>query len=158
MPSDAKLANPISGLTKDEVRWEPDTWTDLHQQAFDALKASTAKLTHLHLFDPYLQYYLLYDASTTRLAYALYQLVGEDLVPVSSGGRVLTKRETRLHPSDLELMAAAEGVIKFRLWIESCTLPTKAYTDSTAVLYWNTQLLCAQKPKIIRRVLDMGGG
>ena len=78
-------------------------------------------------------------------------------MPVSSGGRVLTKRETRLHPSDLELMAAAEGVIKFRLWIESCTLPTKAYTDSTAVLYWNTQLLCAQKPKIIRRVLDMGG-
>ena len=36
-------------------------------------------------------------------------------------------------------------------------LHCKAYTDSTAVLYWNTQLLCAQKPKIVQLFLDIGG-
>ena len=54
-------------------------------------------------------------------------------------------------------MAMAEGVSKFCLWIEACTLPNKAYTDSIAVLYWNTQLLCAQRPKIIRRLLNIVG-
>ena len=97
-------------------------------------------VTPTHTFDPNLQSYLLWDASTSRLAYALYQKACDNLVPASFGGRVISRSESKLHPSELELMVVAEAVAKFRLWIEATTLPTKACTDGTAVLSWHIRL------------------
>ena len=95
----------------------------------DEVKESTVRKIRMHIFDPTLPVCLLCNACSTDLACAWHQLLNGDVVPVLFGGRALSTPEFALHPSELELMAVAERVAKFRLGIEDSATATRVYVD-----------------------------
>jgi hypothetical protein len=156
VPDYSALVRPLTQLQKVTQRWGPHTWTPAADASFKKLKDAIAASVTCRVFDPNLPCQVVCDASITRLAYALYQVDPLDNLahPVSFGSRMLNEAQRAYPIHELELMSVVEAVERFRLWLIACPGCT-VYTDSSAVSYWSTQMLCAQKPKIIRRLMEL---
>ena len=120
----SKLAAPLYNLLHQDVRFE---WTEDCQRAFTDLKTRLVNHPIIGYPDMNRHFYLTTDASKTGLGYVLTQSDDDNKeVVIAYGGRALRDAETRYSATELEMLAAKEGITTYRPYLEdkSFTLVT----------------------------------
>ena len=96
VPYFAAIAVPLHLLDKKGVAWE---WTNVHQVAFDTIKAALADARVMQIFDPLKQLTIQADASKTGIGAVLLQPDGEgNLRPIEYDSRRTTPAERNYPP------------------------------------------------------------
>jgi hypothetical protein len=97
------MSHPLTQLTKKNEHF---IWTDLHQQAFDSLKASESVLAHPRFDQPFI---LSTDASDYAISAILSQLHDNKGRPISFANRMLNAAERNYSTTQKELLAVVFG-------------------------------------------------
>lgn len=106
---------PFRDLLKPNVSW---SWTESHDQAFEAMKRNFLNSVVLHHMLPGKGFRLQTDASDMGISGVLYQVdsEGESRI-VALTSRVLTKCEVRYTVTEKELLAIVYSLLKFRRYL-----------------------------------------
>lgn len=110
VPSFSSLTEPLRALQKTGVEW---TWTSVHQQAFEAIKAKIASAPVLRYFDEEKPIVIQTDSSSTGLGSCIMQ----DGLPVAYASRALTDAEQRYAQIEKELLAIVFACEKFHFYV-----------------------------------------
>ena len=115
----AKLAAPMYGLLRKDIKFE---WTAECQTAFDTLKNKLVNPPIIGYPNMKGHFYLTTDACKTGIGYVLTQKDNnkKDVV-IAYGGRALRDNETRFSVSELEMLAAKEGIIHYGPYLQDKT-------------------------------------
>lgn len=124
----AKLANPLTALTKKNVRFR---WRREHDEAFKEIIKALMSAPVLHIPDPEAPYFLHCDASDTGIGNVLTQKIGKDEKVIAYASRALKPNEKNFSTTERESLAILEGIRKFRPYIEGDTFTV--ITDHAAL-------------------------
>ena len=112
----SKLAAPMYGLLRQEVTFD---WTSKCQTAFEDLKSKLVSPPIIGYPNMKRHFYLTTDACGTGIGYVLTQRDDDNKeVVIAYGGRALRDNETRFSASELEMLAAKEGITHYRPYLE----------------------------------------
>jgi hypothetical protein len=139
---------------KNKTKKKPWRWDPIHQQAFDNVKAATAKETVLAYPDFLRPFEIYTDASATQLG----AVIAQNNRPITFFSRKLSKTQQKYSVTEIELLAIVETLKEFKgmLWGQDI----KVFTDhknltrdalgitSDRVYHWR-YLLEEYAPKII---------
>jgi hypothetical protein len=144
-------AKPLTSLLKEDVAWE---WTPACDASFQRLKSALTTSPILALPDPHRPYYLSTDYSHVAVGAVLEQLQedGKRHV-VSYASRTCSAAESRLGPTDGELLAIVYAVEKFHHYLAGTTFTI--VTDHNALLYLNEAK--TKNPKLARWAMRLAG-
>jgi hypothetical protein len=132
----SRIAAPITGLTKDLVKFE---WTSVHQAAFDQLKTAMQSAPVLVLPDPKLPYVVHTDASGFAVGAVLMQDQGKGLQPIAFLSKKMLDAETRYPVHEQELLAIIHALSSWRHYLHGAKF--KVMTDHHSLRYFKTQPL-----------------
>ena len=111
----ASAASPLRDLLRPQNHW---CWTSVHQQAFEAVKATLVSLPVLAFFQPGLPTALHTDATRLHgLSYALLQLQDGNWRLIQCGSRFVSETESRYAVIELEMTAICWAVRKNHLYL-----------------------------------------
>ena len=111
----ACAAHPLRDLLKPRNHWQ---WTEVHQQAFEAVKRTLTQTPVLAYFDPSCPTALHTDAARLHgLGYCLLQHQQGQWKLIQCGSRFVTDVESRYAAIELELLAVTWAVQKCRLFL-----------------------------------------
>ena len=110
LPLLLNMNEPLRRLEDKDVEW---CWLEQHQQAYDTVKKSLAKVPVLRYYDVSKEVTIECDASDTGLGAVLMQ----DGQPVVFASRALTDTETRYAQIEKELLAIVWATNKFDQYI-----------------------------------------
>ena len=131
IPQFATLAAPLTVLTKKGADF---TWSDHHQDAFQALKTllcSAPVLTHPRFDQPFI---LQTDASNVGLGAVLAQIdTNGNEQAISYASRTLTPRERNYSTMEKEALAIIFATEHFRFYLLG--RPFKIVTDNSALAW-----------------------
>lgn len=130
MPNFARIAKPLTALTKSDVQWR---WDEDQKNAFEAIKATLTQRPLLALYDPNYITEVHCDASKLGLGGILLQRVEEKSPPkpVAYFSKQTTKDEEFLHAYELETLAVVCSLRRFRTYLIGINF--KVYTDCNAL-------------------------
>lgn len=127
----AIIANPLTQLTKKNVKW---VWGPPQQNAFDLLKNKLSSKPILVPFDHKLETEVHTDASSKGLGGILIQKQKNgDKQPVAYFSRVTSNAEKVYHSYELETLAVIASLKRFRVYLLGVHF--KIITDCSAVRY-----------------------
>ncbi len=106
LPHLATIASPLRELTHNNITWN---WTDIHTEAFQAIKRMTCEAPLLVHYNPQAPLVLQTDASSYGLGAVLLQ----NGVPVAYASRSLTQTESRYAQIEKELLSVVYGLERF---------------------------------------------
>jgi hypothetical protein len=107
IPCCSHLLTLLTALTKKNVKFE---WTTEHQQAFDSLKNSLAcKVVHA-----YLDISVPFEICTNASKYQIGSVITQKDKPLTFYSRKCTDPQTRYTVTELELLATAETLCKYK--------------------------------------------
>ena len=132
----SKLAAPLSGLTKDNVKFD---WLAPQQEAFDALKRAVSQGPVLALPDPNLPYTVHTDASGFATGAVLSQNQGNGLQPIAFMSKKMLDAETRYPVHEQELLAIINALGEWRHYLMGAKF--KVLTDHKSLQHFKTQPL-----------------
>lgn len=125
----ANIASPLTNLLKTDTNF---TWTDECQHAFNSLKDALTSAPILMYPNMNKQFILTTDASGKAIGYILGQLDDQKRERVIAyGGRSLKSYERKWATTDLEMLAVAEGIKHFHVYLANCQFTI--YTDHQAL-------------------------
>jgi hypothetical protein len=110
----AAMSRPLTQLTKKN---DPFKWTDIHQQAFENLKAaltSNSMLAHPRFDQPFI---ISTDASDYAISAILSQLHGDEERPLSFASRMLNAAERNCSTTQKELLTVVFGTQTHRCFL-----------------------------------------
>ena len=111
----AHAAGPLRDLLRPQNHW---CWTSVHQNAFEAMKATLVSPPVLAFFQPGLPTALHTDATRLHgLSYALLQLQDGNWRLIQCGSRFVTDTESRYAVIELEMTAICWAVRKNHLYL-----------------------------------------
>ena len=110
IPNLARLAAPLTGLTKKNVEFQ---WSANHQKAFKEIKSSISSSIALHHFNPSAGATVTSDASEKGWAASLSQ--NGDIIAFASG--TFTSAQSKYAPHERECLGAISGLEKFRHYL-----------------------------------------
>lgn len=115
IPDLGTTTEPLRQLTRDNEKFE---WTTTHQESFDKLKQSLARLPTLAYFDPRLRTRLVADASPVALGAVLLQF-NERQTPrvISFASKSLSAVERRYSQTEKESLALVWAVERFYYYL-----------------------------------------
>ena len=130
----SKISRVLYSLLKQNAKW---TWTSIHQDAFDQLKARLKDpifLSHPDFTQPF---HLYTDACSVSLAFSLHQWHNGIEKIVSCGSRFLTPAQSNYPITTLETMAIIFGLHQCRPFIGPSQTVT-VFTDHISATYLQT--------------------
>ena len=107
----SKLAAPMYGLLRQDVTFD---WTSKCQTAFEDLKSKLVSPPIIGYPNMKRHFNLTTDACGTGIGYVLTQRDDDIKVVIAYGGRALRDNETGFSASELEMLAAKEGITHYR--------------------------------------------
>ena len=145
------ISKPLTQLLQEDIAWE---WTPPCQLAFDRLKELLTTPPVLSPPDPHRPYYLHTDYSHVALGAVLEQLKedGKRHV-VSYASRTCSAAESKLGPTDGELLAIVYAVEKFHHHLAGT--PFTVITDHSALVTLNESK--TKNPKLARWAMKLAG-
>lgn len=146
----SSIARPLELLLRKSQPW---TWTDVHQEAFEKLKAALVDGTILLRPDYTRPFVIHTDASNVGLGAVLtQQLHGDGEQPLQFASRSLSPAEANYHAREKECLAVKWALRKFAPFVEGC--PDLTVVTDHESLKW---LMSQDKPtgKIARWVLEL---
>ena len=117
MVPDLAMANqPLYNLIKTGTKFE---WLDIHQEAFDLVKAILTSPLIIRNFVSTRPTELVVDASKIGLGWALLQEdpIDEEWHLIQCGSRTLSDCERRYSICELEMLSATHAILKCRHWL-----------------------------------------
>jgi hypothetical protein len=143
----ALTAAPISALMGPKYPWR---WGESEQRSFDRTKQSIIESIERTAFDEKAPKVVHSDASQYgAISGGVSQRVGDKLQPLGFYSRKLTDAEMRYTVTELELMAIAETMAKFRHWLHACPHEVQVYSDHAALLTMQTTPLDPKRARIV---------
>ena len=147
----AAIAKPLNTLLKEDVEWQ---WDDKCQHAFTTLKSTLMSAPVLAIPDQHRPYTLHTDFSHTALGAVLEQLKEDNKSHVIAyASRTCSKAESRLGPTDGELLAIIYAVEKFHNYLAGT--PFVIVTDHSALVHLNEAK--TKNPKLARWAMKLAG-
>lgn len=133
----AKIANPMTALTKKNCIWE---WTEACQNAFEQLKVQVTSAPVLLHFDPVKPAYLETDSSDYVTGGVLSQEDEEGVLhPVAFYSHKMIPAECNYEIYDKELLAIVKAFENWRPELEGSSVPVKILTDHRGLEYFQTK-------------------
>jgi hypothetical protein len=136
----ASLSSPMTALTKKEIKWGANTWTQQCQDAFEGIKHA---LTHAPcLVLPDLSkggYELIADASLTGIGAVLLQ----EGHPIAYESRRLTDAQYKWTTTEQEMWAVVHALRVWRCYLEGAQFTV--ITDHNPLIYLKTQKNLSRK-------------
>lgn len=129
------VANPLIRLTRNDV---PFTWTNIEQEAFEALKSKFTLAGFTTHYDPELPLVLETDTSDYAIAGVLSHEVDGILVPVAFFSRKLSPAELNYEIHDKEMLAIVACFKEWRHYLEGASHKVTVYTDHRSLEYFTT--------------------
>ena len=114
VPNFAKLAQPLTNLTKKDV---PFLWTNEHQNAFESLKRNLSTKPLLIYPDFSQPFIVACDASTKAIGAVLSQVRNGEERPVAYCSRQMNSAESKYSVTELELLAFLFATKQFRCYL-----------------------------------------
>lgn len=133
VPNFAKVAEPLTRLTKKNMPW---TWDTEQQSAFETLRNLLVTAPVLAQADDTKPYVIKTDASNYAIGAVLVQGEGEMEHPVEYASRLLNQAERNYSTTEREALAVVWAVNKFRGYIEGT--PITIMTDHQALKWLMT--------------------
>jgi hypothetical protein len=144
-------AKPLTTLLKEDTAW---LWSPSCEAAFQKLKTALTSSPILALPDPHRPYYLCTDYSHIAVGAILEQLHADGKRHVVSyASRTCSPAESKLGPTDGELLAIVYAVEKFHHYLAGTTFTI--ITDHNALLYLNEAK--TKNPKLARWAMRLAG-
>ena len=103
----SEVLSPLSGLTSDTTKF---IWTDVQQQAFDAIKKIVSREVMLAFPD----FSKTFDIHTDASHYQLGSVISQDGKPIAFYSRKLTETQQRYTTTERELLSIVETLKEFR--------------------------------------------
>ncbi len=102
---------------KNKTKKKPLRWDPIHQQAFDNVKAASAKEVVLAYLDFLKSFEIYTDASSTQLR----ALIAQDYRSIAFFNRILSKMQQKYSMTKIELLSIVETLKEFKgmLWGQS---------------------------------------
>ncbi|CDO76069.1 hypothetical protein BN946_scf184814.g2 [Trametes cinnabarina] len=133
----ARIALPLTQLTKKSVKGAPFKWSPEADSAFEALRDAILSAPVLHHFDSSRPSTLSTDASDFAIAGILHQPDDDGLLhPVAFFSRKLTPSEINYEVYDKELLAIVESFRTFRAWLIGTDVPVSVVSDHKNLEYF----------------------
>ena len=130
----AKIASPLTNLTKTTVAW---AWGGAQQDAFDGLKRALCAAPVLLIPDPSKQYVLNCDACDYAVGGTLQQDQGSGLQPVAYWSHALSGAELNYDVREKEFLALKDACLHWRHYLHS-DLPFRLLSDHESIKYHKT--------------------
>ena len=130
IPSFAILARHLQFMLRADAVW---TWTPLHQKSYATIIDHLTSAPVLHKFVDGMKLELVTDASKLAIAAVLQHRDADgNPHPIAFAGRACNRAEMNYNTHDLEALAVAYGILKFKvyLWRRHFTV----FTDHQALL------------------------
>jgi hypothetical protein len=146
----ALTAAPLQALTGPKYPWR---WGDVEQRSFEDTKKAIIDAIEREAFDEKAPKVVHADASQVgAISGGVSQRVNGKLRPLGFYSHKLSDTECRYTVTELELMAVAKTMHKFRHWLHASPHEVDVYTDHSALLTMQTTPL---DPKRARLVIGM---
>ena len=131
----SKIARPLTELLKKDVRW---AWSEVHEKAFNDLRAKLVAPPILRFPDASKPYTLTVDASQYCIGSVLSQKCEEDgkLHPVAFASNVLNKTQQKWSSFQRELFSLKFYCEKFREYLLNTHFTVQ--TDHQALVHWKS--------------------
>ncbi len=145
----AAIAKPLNTLLKEDTAWH---WDTKCQQAFSTLKATLMGAPVLAIPDQHRPYTLHTDFSHTALGAVLEQMKEDNKQHVIAyASRTCSQAESKLGPTDGELLAIVYAVEKFHSYLAGT--PFVIITDHSALVHLNEAK--NKNPKLARWAMKL---
>lgn len=133
----AKLARPLSDLTKKEIPW---TWGEDQLKAFEALKKAFTTAPILRIPDDENPFRLSTDASNFAIGAVLSQHSKDDQKwhPVAYFSKSLTQPERNYEIYDKEMLAIIRALEEYRHYLEGHPLKFEIWSDHQNLTYFKS--------------------
>eukprot|EP00122_Pirum_gemmata_P020574 Pgem_evm2s19228 len=131
IPNFSIITEPISKLTKAQVKFE---WGLDQQTAWDRVMGELELKRRLTTPDYNGKLVLYVDACLTGLGAALFNKIGDELVPVAFASTKLQECHFNYSPTELEGLALIFGITKYEKILSACVNPFTIYTDHKPLL------------------------
>jgi hypothetical protein len=118
VPEFARVAAPLTDLTRYDVHEVAELWGAAHQRAFDELKRLVTSAPLLAHADPTLPYTLRTDASDYALGSVLMQEHAGQLHPVAYHSRKFTPAEAKYGAYAREMLAVIDSLRHFEHYVD----------------------------------------
>jgi hypothetical protein len=116
IPGFSMLTKPLSTLAAPGSRW---VWTDVHQSAFDAIKAALAATPLLAFLEYDKDIYVMTDGSAMGVGSVLCQFDDHgNMLPVCFASYAFSDQETRWSTAEIEAYALVHAVKAFTPYIQ----------------------------------------
>ena len=145
----AHIARPLNDLLQENVEWD---WGPRCQAAFDKLKGHLVSEPILAVPDPHRPYVLHTDYSHTAVGAVLEQLKADNKHHVIAyASRTCSRAESKLGPTDGELLAIVYAVEKFHCYLAGAAFVI--VTDHSALITLNEAR--TKNPKLARWAMKL---
>ncbi|XP_055634002.1 uncharacterized protein K02A2.6-like [Toxorhynchites rutilus septentrionalis] len=125
VPNLASKTDPLRDLLRKGTLFK---WSNVHQNAFDSIKAAISSVDFLRFFDPKDTSFLIVDASPTGLGAVLLQANSKNEKRIIAfASKALTDLERKYFQTEREALALVWAIEKFRLYLLGATF--KLITD-----------------------------
>ena len=128
------IAAPLSDLVRHDRKWE---WTEVQQQAFDALKSALTNGPTLLTPDETLPYVVKTDASGFAIGAELCQDQGKGLQPIAYLSKKMNAAERNYPVHEQELLAVVCALREWRHYLHG--QPFTVLTDHNSLQHLHTQ-------------------
>ena len=132
----AKIAAPLTELTKEKVKWR---WEAEEQKAFQDLKQAMSHTPVLIHANPDLLYTVTSDASGFAVGAVLSQDQGQGPQPIAFLSHKMTEAERGYPVHEQELLAVFVAMKEWRCYLHGSPHPVHVVTDHMSLQYLNTQ-------------------
>jgi hypothetical protein len=131
----AKIVKPLTDLTKKDLKWN---WTDMCQNAFEALKHAFTTAPVLRIPDDTSPFQMAADASDFASGAVLYQLSPDDQKwhPVAYLSKSLNEHERNYEIYNKEMLAIIRGLQEWRHYLEGSAHKVEIWSDHQNLTYF----------------------
>ncbi len=126
VPNYARIAEPLTQLTRKNKRWH---WDKKQKNAFHALKGSLNRTAHLRILNSTCKKVLKTNASDFTVGACLYQIEDGQQRLIAYQSRKLSEPEERYEVHDKELLAIVKALQDWRPYLAGTEKPIQIYTD-----------------------------
>jgi len=126
VPDYAKIAEPLTQLTRKDKKWH---WDKKQESAFHALKGSLSETAHLRIPNSTCEKILETNTSNFTVGACLYQIEDGQQRSVAYWSKKLSGPEERYEVHDKELLVIVKALQDWRPYLAGTEKPIQIYTD-----------------------------
>jgi len=126
VPNYARIAEPLTQLTRKNKRWH---WDKEQKNAFHTLKKSLSRTAHLRILNSTCKKILEINTSNFAVGACLYQIEDGQQRLIAYQSKKLSELKKRYEVHDKELLAIVKALQDWRPYLAGTEKPIQIYTD-----------------------------